>query len=78
MLREVQVKRLATVYLVIGLALFLFAMYQAITVYSRAFYKLDPSTGAPVDVARRLKVQPPPAAAPKRHVPAAVPQIPIF
>ena len=78
MLREVQVKRLATVYLVVGLALFLFAMYQAITVYSRAFYRLDPATGAPVDMARRIHVQAPPAVAPKRYVPAAIPQIPVY
>ncbi len=78
MLREVQVKRLATVYLVVGLALFLFAMYQAITVYSRAFYRLDPATGTPVDMARRIDVKAPPAAAPKRFVPAAVPQMPIY
>jgi len=77
MQREITVRKLAMVYLLIGSGLFLYSMYHVVRVYGNVYNSLDPE-GRPLEPARVITVAEPVIPKPTRYVPPAIPVVPIY
>lgn len=72
MVRQSQVQTLATVYLVVGLSLFFWAMYWASIGWANSYHKLTPE-GEPLEPARALSPAARRIPEELKYVPPAIP-----